>query len=121
MLNNIFSTSTSRDLSVRRVTGDFYQLKISKNTMVKSMMMIPKKKRMKTKTRYLYIKAGSESQEIESRPNTSGIDTARYPKMCCFICTHAILIIQSINIPLLLCKRYCNLGKDQRQCCFYLK
>ena len=72
MLNNIFSTSTSRDLSVRRVTGDFYQLKISKNTMVKSMTMIPKKKRMKTKTRYLYIKAGSESQEIESRPKISG-------------------------------------------------
>ena len=32
---------------------------------------------------------------------------ARYPKMCCFICTHAISMMQSINIPLLSCKRYC--------------
>ena len=31
---------------------------------------------------------------------------ARYPKMCCFICTHTISLMQSINIPLLWCKRY---------------
>ena len=31
---------------------------------------------------------------------------AGYPKMCCFICTHAILLMQSINIPLLSCKMY---------------
>ena len=52
----------------------------------------------------------SESQEIESRPKildpgySNGL--ARYPKMCCFICTHAISLLQSINIPLLSCKRY---------------